>query len=308
MLLWISVVRGDVLDETTVPANGQTFHVLRAGEPSAPLVLCLHGFPEFSGAWADVLPRLADRFYAVAPDQRGYGRSSKPVGVEPYRVHHLAKDMLALADQVAPGRPIHLVAHDWGASVAYMMAFMAPNRIAKLIVLNGVHPIPFQRALIHDPDQTAASQYIHFLRRDDAGRLLLENGAHRLFAFLTGGFGGGRWLTGERRAAYLDAWQRPGAMEGMVSWYKATPLVVPRPGEAFTADPLAHIARDSVRVRMPHLVLWGEEDKALRLSCLDGLGALCDALTIHHIAAADHWIVHQQTDAVVTLIQDFLAA
>jgi epoxide hydrolase 4 len=295
-----------VVQSGRVDANNQTFHTLAAGDPSAPLVLCLHGFPEFSGAWAGVLPQLADAYFAVAPDQRGYGRSSKPVGVEHYRVQRLAKDMLALAEEIAPGRPIHLVAHDWGASVAYMMAFLAPARIAKLIILNGVHPIPFQRALIGDPDQAAASQYIHFLRRDDAAALLLENNCRRLLEFLTGGFGGGRWLTGAKRAAYLDAWQQPGGVEAMVSWYKATPLVVPRVGETIASDPLAYIPQATVRVRMPHLLLWGAEDKALRPSCIAGLDAFCDDLTVRHIANAGHWIVHQQTAEVVQHIRTFL--
>jgi epoxide hydrolase 4 len=296
------------LQSGTVQANGQTFHVQSAGDPAAPFVLCLHGFPEFSGAWVDVLPQLADMYFAVAPDQRGYGLSSKPVGVEHYRVHHLARDMLALADHMAPGRPVHLIAHDWGASVAYMMAFLAPQRIAKLIVLNGVHPITFQRALIGDPEQTAASQYIHFLRRDDAAALLLENDCRRMMEFLTLGFGGGRWLTAAKRTAYLAAWQQPGAVEGMVSWYKATPLVVPRPGEMVASDPLGHIALASMRVRMPHLVLWGTEDKALRPSCIAELDMFCDHLTMKRVADADHWIVHQQTGRVVQEIRSFLAS
>lgn len=296
------------VQSTSIAANGQNFHVLTAGDPSAPLVLCLHGFPEYSGAWSEVLPQLAGTYYAVAPDQRGYGLSSKPEGSEPYRVQHLAKDMLALADQIAPGRPIHLVAHDWGASVAYMMAFMAPHRIAKLIVLNGVHPVLFQRALINDPEQAAASQYIHFLRRDDAARLLLENNCRRLLDFLERGFGGGRWLTDTKRESYLNAWQQPGAVEAMVIWYKATPLVIPKPGETIAADPLAHIPPGSVRVKMPHLLLWGVEDKALRPSCIEGLDAYCDSLSVRMIAGADHWIVHQQTDHIVREIKAFLAA
>ena len=126
-----------------------------------------------------MLPQFADAFHAVAPDQRGYGRSSKPVGVEHYKAQLLAKDMLALADEVAPGKPIHLVAHDWGASIGYMMAFFAPSRVAKLVVINGVHPVPFQRALIDDPEQRSASQYIRFLRRPEAADRLGVAGQRR---------------------------------------------------------------------------------------------------------------------------------
>jgi epoxide hydrolase 4 len=297
-----------MLNEKTVHANGQSFHVLTAGEESAPFVLCLHGFPEFSGAWSDVLPQLADKFYAVAPDQRGYGRSSKPQGVEHYRAQHLAADMLALAEALAPGRPIHLVAHDWGASVAYMMAFLAPERIAKLVVLNGVHPVPFQRALLDDPLQTSASQYIHFLRRADAAALLSESDFRRLFEFLTGGFGGGRWLTEQKRSAYREAWQQPGAVDGMVSWYKATPLVVPRSGTNTPDNPISPSSQARMKVPMPHLVLWGVEDKALRPSCLAGLEEFCSDLKIEKVLAADHWIIHQQTELVVERLRTFLGS
>jgi epoxide hydrolase 4 len=293
--------------EKTVRANDQEFHVLTAGDPSLPLVLCLHGFPEFSGGWSGVLPKLADRYYVVAPDQRGYGQSSKPVGVEQYRAHHLANDMLKLVDVLAPGRPMHLVAHDWGASIAYLMAFVAPARITKLVVINGVHPSTFQHALLHDPEQAAASQYIHFLRRDDAAALLSEDNFRRLLAFLSGGFGGGRWLSDVQRTSYIQAWSRDGALEAMVSWYRASPLVVPKPGETAWVNPVAHISRDRMRVMMPHLVLWGEEDKALRPSCLTDLGSFCTDLKIETIAEADHWIIHQQPDAVVQRIRQFLA-
>lgn len=291
-----------------IEANGQTFYTRLAGQRDAPLVLFLHGFPEYGGAWDAILPWFADAYFAAAPDQRGYGRSSKPAGTSSYRVQHLAADMLALADALAPGRPIHLVAHDWGASVGYAMAFMAPARVAKLAVLNGVHPLCFQRALIHDPQQRAASQYIRFLRREDSAPLLLADGCRRVLQFLTAGFGGGQWLSPSMRQGYLDAWQQPGAMEAMVAWYKATPLQVPLPDEVVTADPLAHIDPAVMRVRMPHLVLWGLEDKALRPSCREGLEAHCADLRVIEVPGADHWIVHQQPDLVVRELRTFLAA
>jgi pimeloyl-ACP methyl ester carboxylesterase len=292
-----------------IAANGQTFFTRTAGAPDAPFVLLLHGFPEYGGAWDDMLPRLADAFFVAAPDQRGYGRSSKPAGVEAYKAHLLAADMLALADVLAPGRSIHLVGHDWGASVAYAMAFLAPGRIAKLVVINGVHPVPFQRALVTDPEQRAASQYIRFLRREDAAPLLLADGCRRALDFLTAGFGGGRWLTAEKQAAYVDAWTQPGAMEGMVAWYKATPLTVPRPDEVVTEDPTERMDLARFRVRMPHLVIWGREDKALRPACRTGLDSFCDhPLRVVDVPDADHWIVHQRPDDVARGIRAFFGS
>ncbi len=292
----------------TIDANGQSFFVRSTGDEAAPLVLFLHGFPEYGGAWEAILPRFADRFHAVAPDQRGYGRSSKPAGVDSYRVQHLAKDMLALADKLSPEKPFYVVSHDWGASVGYMMAFMAAKRVAKLAVLNGVHPLPFQRALIHDPAQRAQSQYIRFLRREDSAKLLLENDCARALKMLTASFGGGTWLTDDMKRGYIEAWTMPGAMEAMVSWYKATPMVVPLPDEVVDTDPLAHINPAMMRVRMPHLVLWGMEDKALLPVTHAGLGEHCDDLRVVEVPGADHWIVHQQPDLVVKELRAFLAA
>jgi epoxide hydrolase 4 len=298
-----------MIETQLIAANGQQFYTRTVGpvqhRADTPFVLFLHGFPEYGGAWTEILPHFADVAHAVAPDQRGYGRSSKPTGVENYRAQHLATDMLALATVLAPGKPIHLVGHDWGASVAYMMAFMAPERIAKLVILNGVHPIPFQHALIHDAEQRAASQYIRFLRLPDAADMLLADGCARTVRILTNGFGAGHWLTETRKAGYLDAWQQPGAMEGMTAWYKATPMLVPEVGETVSGDPLSHLDPAKMQVRMPHLLLWGLEDMALRPACREGLEAFAPDLRVVDVADADHWIVHQQTDRVVKEIRTF---
>lgn len=288
-----------------VPANGQEFETLIAGKDDAPLVLFLHGFPEYAGAWSDVLPKFGGTYLAVAPNQRGYATSSKPASVDSYRVNLLATDMLQVAERFSPRCRFHLVAHDWGASVAYMMSFMAPHRIASLTVCNGVHPVPFQRALVEDAEQRAASQYIRFLRRDDSAKVLTENNCERLQQMLARGFDGGHWMTDAMREGYLAAWQQPGAMEAMVSWYKATPLVVGAPGETVDASTFPAIDLDKVRVRMPHQVIWGLRDTALLPSARKGLDALCDDLTTHEFPDADHWIIHQKPAEVTALIATF---
>ena len=118
---------------TTERVNGIDLHVRAMGEPAAPLVLFLHGFPEYSGAWDEVLPAFAGSFHAVAPDQRGYARSSKPEGVEAYRIKHLVRDILALGERLLARPAVRVVAHDWGASVGYATAIAAPSRIARLV-------------------------------------------------------------------------------------------------------------------------------------------------------------------------------
>jgi pimeloyl-ACP methyl ester carboxylesterase len=289
----------------TLLANGIELHLRALGEPGAPLLLFLHGFPEYSGAWDEVLPAFAGAFHAVAPDQRGYARSSKPEGIAAYRIKHLVRDVLALGDALSPDRPFTLVAHDWGASVGYAAAIAAPRRIARLVVINGVHPGPFQRALVEDEAQRRASAYIHYLRDPKAEERLSANNFEKLFGMLSR-FGPQPWLTPEKRARYLEAWAQPGALTGMLNWYRATPLVVPKPGETVDPATLPKLDPGQLRVRMPHLVIWGMDDQALLPVTRATLADYCDDLTVREIPGADHWVVHQKTAEVIGHIREFL--
>jgi len=293
------------MQHQTVPANGIELHTRAMGDPKAPLILFLHGFPEYSGAWEEVLPAFAGSFHAVAPDQRGYFRSSKPEGLEAYRVKHLVRDILALGDHFSPNRSYMVVAHDWGASVAYATAIAAPHRIAKLAVINGVHPGPFQRALVEDEAQRTASAYMHYLRDPKAEERLSANAFEKLLAMLSR-FGLQPWLTPYKRAGYLEAWSPPGALTGMLNWYRASPLLVPHPGEEVDAGKVMKLDPARLRVRMPHLLIWGMNDRALLPVSRATLGDYCDDLTVREIKDADHWVVHQKTDEVIGLLRDFL--
>jgi pimeloyl-ACP methyl ester carboxylesterase len=294
------------LRRQVLQVNGLNLDVRATGDPAAPLVLFLHGFPEYSGAWDEVLPAFAGAFHAVAPDQRGYAGSSKPEGVEAYRVKHLVRDVLGLADLLAQGRPFALVGHDWGASVAYATAIAAPARVSRLAIVNGVHPGPFQKALIEDEAQRRASAYMHDLRDPRAEARLSANDFEQLLGMLSR-FGPQPWLTPEKQAAYIEAWSRPGALTGMLNWYRASPLLVPHPGEAVDRAKVLKLDPAQLRVRMPHLLIWGMGDRALLPVSRATLGDWCDDLTVREIDSADHWVVHQRTAEVIGLIRDFLA-
>lgn len=285
--------------------GGITLETRQMGDPAQPLLLFLHGFPEHAGAWDEIMPAFARHWHTVAPNQRGYGRSDKPQGLEAYRVKNLVRDVLALADLLSPGKPFVLVGHDWGASVAYATAIAAPDRVAQLVILNGVHPLPFQRALIESEAQRQASLYMHALRAPQAETELAADGYARLFGMLTR-FGTQAWLTPERKAAYLAAWSEPGALTAMLNWYRATPLLVPRPGEKVPPAALPVLDPAALRVRMPHLLMWGMNDQALLPVSREGLEELCDDFTLREFADADHWIVHQQPEAVIEALHTFL--
>jgi pimeloyl-ACP methyl ester carboxylesterase len=289
----------------TLQVNGIDLFARSMSDPAAPLLLFLHGFPEYSGAWDEVLPAFAGQFHVVAPDQRGYGRSSKPEGVDAYKIKHLVRDVLALGDRLSPDRPFAVVAHDWGASVAYATAIAAPGRISRLAVINGVHPGPFQKALIEDESQRRASSYIPYLRDPRAEERLSANGFEKLFGLMEH-FGPQPWLTPKKRAGYLEAWSAPGALTGMLNWYRASPVLVPQPGEAVDPAKVLKLDPAQLRVRMPHLVIWGMDDAALPPSARATLPDYCDNLTVREVAGADHWVVHQKTDEVIGHLQAFL--
>ena len=180
----------------TVTLNGNPFFVRRWGDADKPVLLMLHGFPEYGGAWGDLAPYLSDHFHCVAPDQRGYGQSWTPEAVEDYAVPHLVSDMAALLDHY--GGRATVLGHDWGAAVAYGLAMMRPELVDRLIILNGVHPIPFQRALARGGAQTEASQYIQFLRRPDSHDILAANDLEKMSLFFSAKMGSD-WLTEERQ-------------------------------------------------------------------------------------------------------------
>lgn len=142
-------------------------------------------FRNTRGPWEEVLPAFADRFDAAAPDQRGYALSGKPVGLEAYRIKQIAARRARLADRLSPDRPFSIVAHDGGAAVAYATAIAAPRRVARLVVFNGVHPGPFQRALLEAEAQRAASAYIHELRHPQAEAKLSANRYQKLLGMLS---------------------------------------------------------------------------------------------------------------------------
>ncbi len=294
------------MNTETIEANGLSFHCVTAGDRDAPLMLMLHGFPEYSGAWEEMMARLSPHFFCVAPDQRGYGLSWKPDGVEQYSGGKLAADAAAIIAHYRPGgRAAAVFGHDWGASVAYALAMRAPELVDRLIIANGVHPLPFQRALATDPAQGAASQYIHFLRQPDSHRKLAADDFEGVMRMLWAKMDVS-WMTPEVMAKYKAAWGQPGAMNGMVNWYRAARIAVPPPGGTLAPGDIPDLPAEAMRITMPHLLIWGMDDSALLPVSREGLEDLCDDLTLREIEGCDHWLMHQKPDEVAALMRAFL--
>ena len=288
-------------------AGDVRLHCAEMGERGRPLIVCLHGFPEYWAAWRDVMGELAARYHVVAPDQRGFNLSSKPDGVEAYRVRNMVADLDRLAAALSPTRRFVLAGHDWGASVAYAYAFLRPERLSHLVIANGVHPAAFQRAIFGDDGQRAASQYINTLRAPGAEERMAADTYRRTLKMIAG-FSTTRWMTPAEERAYVTAWSQPGAMTAMLNWYRASPIVVPEPGAPAPDSPILSLPDEAMRVAVPHLVVWGEADEALRPACLDGLARYADTVVVKRAADCGHWILHERPGWVAGEITKFLSA
>ena len=278
----------------TVEANGIRLHVARAGD--GPLMLFLHGFPEYWAMWRPMLEHFGARGWcAVAPDMRGYNLSEKPAEVEAYRPKHLGADVLALAEHYTKEKFV-LVAHDWGGAVAWGVAIARPQRLAKLVMLNSPHPYIFWRELCNSPAQQKASAYMLLFRLAKAERVLSENGYARLLDAFSD-------LDEEARQALVAAWSQPGALTGGLNYYRASPLYPPS-----DADPGAkklQLKQEDFIVKVPTLVLWGERDTALLPGCLEGLEEVVPGVKIVRVPEASHWIARERTERVIAEIEAF---
>ena len=246
-------------------------------------------------AWAGLAERLVDRFYCIAPDQRGYGQTGGPDDVEAYGVGALVPDMV---DLIGDG-PVTVLGHDWGAGVAYGLAMFASKHVTRLIVMNGVHPVPFQRALAKGGAQSEASQYMTVLRREGSDQWLAENDFEKLMQLFSAHMDLG-WMTPEILSQYKAEWGRPGRLKTMTHWYRASPLLVAKPGEPITGLP--DYPPTKLQVRCPHLLIWGVGDTALLPETTEGLEQFAPDLTRVDIDGADHWLAHQKPDDVAAAI------
>jgi len=280
----------------TVVHQGVRLHYAEAGPRNGPLVLLLHGFPDFWYTWRHQIPVLAEAgYHVVAPDMRGYNLSDKPPTVADYRTGVMVDDIVGLIRQLGHVQAT-LVGHDWGGGVAWEVAMYRPHVLRQLIILNAPHPGTFGKLLKKDWDQRLRSLYMLFFRVPyvPEALILAQPGVlyRRLFY--------GRILPGNPEQevvvkAYADALRQPGALTAMLNYYRAI-FAYPR-----DRAPLP-------RITVPTLVLWGSEDPYLSLKILDGLEHYFDAPYRSQILpGAGHWVQHDRPDNVNDALLRFLS-
>ncbi len=297
--------------------HGITLSCRAAGRMGRPVLMFLHGFPEAAFVWDQLMEHFAlpanGGYRCVAPNLRGFEQSSAPAQASAYRPKHLVQDIAALialqtrAETGADGLDglACLVAHDWGGAVAWNLANQKPELAARLAVINSPHPGIFLRELKTNPKQQAASAYMNFLIRPDAEQLLAQDDFRRMWQLLRSGANAAQdpaWLTNDLKARYRQVWGL--GLTGACNYYRASPLRPPRNHDLAAAN--VHLPQRRLTVNLPTLLIWAMNDVALLPALVDGLDFFVKHLCVRPVADASHWIVHEQPERVIQLLDDFL--
>jgi pimeloyl-ACP methyl ester carboxylesterase len=278
-----------------VEANGVTLHCASSGPPDGPLVVLLHGFPEFWFAWRDYFQPLAERgFRGVAPDQRGYNLSSKPDGVDAYRLGHAAADAFAVASALGRER-FHVVGHDWGAAVVWLMAGLEPRRLLSATMIQAPHPAIWLKAMRENPMQLHlhASRYVQFVRMPWLSEMSLKLGDFAGLAWAFRSSARPEAFSPDVLDLYREAWRRPGALAAMLKWHRA-----------LFVDDLAIPAPKGLKP--PTLMIWGEKDAFTVPKLIEASLALCANARLRRLPQATHWSIHDQPEVVRDALLDHL--
>jgi pimeloyl-ACP methyl ester carboxylesterase len=273
--------------------NGIRMHYVTEGE--GPLVVLLHGFPEFWYSWRYQIPMLAALGnMVVAPDLRGYNDSDKPRNSEGYRVSNLLRDIEGLIHGLGREKAI-VIGHDWGGALAWAFASRYPQMIERLIVLNAPHPGAMMRAL-RTAEQRRKSWYMFFFQIPWLPeQILLRNHAAAIARTLRSSAVQKTAFPDDVLAAYRDAMNKPGVMTAALNYYRQ-----------LLRNPSRSASAEQVHISVPTLLIWGEQDVALGIELTEGLEHWVDNLQVKRIPDSGHWVQQEKPDLVNEYIREFL--
>jgi epoxide hydrolase 4 len=278
-------------DEGYVDSGGVKIHYVSLGKKEAPLLVMVHGFPDFWYSWRAQMPALAKHFHVVAIDQRGYNLSGQPEGVENYKTDKLVSDLAAVVKHFGPGKAV-IVGHDWGGLVAWTFAMTHPELTDRLIVLNLPHPRGLMREMATNPQQQKNSQYARDFQKPEAAK----NVSADSLTF---------WVKDpEARQVYRSALKRS-SMEGMLNYYKANyPRIASNEKSNSEAKPPLPTVPN---VKCPVLLIHGLKDQALLPGALNDTWNWVDQdLTLVTIPGAGHFVQQDAADLVTRTIVAWL--
>ncbi|MCY9010265.1 alpha/beta hydrolase [Bacillus inaquosorum] len=275
-----------------VKTNGITLHVAAAGPEDGPLIVLLHGFPEFWYGWKNQIKPLADAGYRViAPDQRGYNLSDKPDGIDAYRIDTLRDDIIGLITQFTDEKAI-VIGHDWGGAVAWHLASTRPEYLEKLIAINIPHPHIMTTVTPVYPPQWLKSSYIAFFQLPDIPEASLKENDYETLDKAIGLSTRPELFSSEDVSRYKEAWKQPGALTAMLNWYRAL-----RKGS---------LSEKTTCETVPYRMIWGMEDRFLSKKLAKETERHCPNGHLIFVDEASHWINHEKPAIVNQLILEYL--
>jgi epoxide hydrolase 4 len=269
-----------------------TLHYVEAGE--GPLLVLLHGFPEFWFGWRQqIAPLAAAGFRVVAPDTRGYNLSSRPEGVAAYSVDALAADIRGLIRALGASSAM-VAGHDWGGSIAWTLATDHPEVVDRLAVLNAAHPHRLQQGL-HSPSQLRKSWYFFFFATPGLPEEVVQARDWHFFRhFLADA---NPPYTPEELERYVEAWSQPGAAAGMINYYRSSVRESSKQAKA-----------EHPPISAPTLVIWGQRDRYLGEDLAEpDAGDVPNLDRVERLADASHWVHHDEAERVNQLLTGFFA-
>ncbi|RZI76713.1 MAG: alpha/beta hydrolase [Pseudomonas sp.] len=272
--------------ETIYAVNGVDLHVVEAGSPHDPLLVLLHGFPEFWWGWRKLIdPLAAAGYHVVVPDMRGYNLSSVPSGVGAYSLELLVADVIALADLFG-AESFDLAGHDWGAAVAWWAAATHPERIAHAAVLDGPHPDVWGRQAFKHPSQALRSSYVAVFQVPWLPEIVLSSFGFAALKALMQSSALPETFEPDAMDHYAQSWARPGRLRAMLNYYRAL-----RRRDA---------RKDERRIVPPVLILWGTMDRFLERHVMEAGLPLCENGSFVPVEGATHWLLLEQPERVTS--------
>lgn len=277
-----------------IEANGIRFHYVTAGK--GPLVILLHGFPEFWYGWRHQIPALAEHFQVVAPDLRGYGQTERPIGVQAYSPRILADDIAALVHGLGHEKA-HIVGHDWGGGVAWNVARNHPEVVDRLVVLNCPHPAIFGQKLRNSWKQIKKSWYIFFFQIPYLPEMMFKTNLKKMVEkVFVKSARNKNIFTDNDLEQYRAALEKPGALTAALNYYRA---VFRSPEKKSSLKK---------QISAPTLLIWGEDDMALGKELTYNMEPLFSGnFLIEYVPNCSHWVNEEKPDLVNQLLIDFLS-
>jgi pimeloyl-ACP methyl ester carboxylesterase len=278
-------------ESTKLMVNGLSLHVVDAGPKDGPLLILLHGFPDFWWGWRHQITPLAESgFHVLAPDLRGYNLSNAPQDVESYVLDTLVADVIALANHYVAER-FYLVGHDWGGIIAWGVAARHSNRLERLVVMDAPHPDLWTEELLKHPTQALRSSYAALFQLPWLPEQILGSLNFAVLKFIVEASARQDAFKPGEIERYAEAWAEPGSLTAMLNYYRALP-------KRKKPD---HPAK----ILCPVLVFWGEKDSFLEHHVARASLEHCSNGQLFIVKGATHWLHLEEPTVVSSKIIEF---